>query len=151
MKHHGWTLAAAGGSFVLLAGAFFFQSIGYAPCKMCIWQRYPHAVAIALGVLMFLLPSRTLARLGAFSALFTACIGLYHTGVERKWWEGPSSCSGTGSLEGLSGADLLATDGPRVVMCDVVSWQLLGLSMASWNALLSLALVFVWVQAAKRV
>jgi disulfide bond formation protein DsbB len=70
---------------------------------------------------------------------------VFHTGVERDWWEGPSSCTGGSSLEGLTGADLLSVAGPRVVMCDQVSWELFSLSMASWNAILSLVLMIGWI------
>ena len=143
------TSLAAAGSFTLLAGAFVFQAIGYAPCAMCLWQRWPHAVAIAIGIIAFFMPAKALAWLGALAVLTTATIGIFHTGVERKWWEGPSSCTGTGGLSGLTGDDLLSTDGPRVIMCDVVSWEFLGLSMPSWNALFSLILVFIWLRAAR--
>lgn len=142
-------LTAAAGSFVLLAGAFIFQALGYAPCAMCLWQRWPHAAAILIGALALALPGRLLPALGALAALSTAAIGLYHTGVERDWWEGPTSCTGTG-LGGLAGQDLLALDGPPLVMCDQVAWDFLTLSMASWNALLSLALAALWVMAATR-
>jgi disulfide bond formation protein DsbB len=87
--------------------------------------------------------------LGAIAAATTAVIGVYHTGVERDWWEGPSSCTGGSSLEGLTGGDLLAITGPRVVMCDQVSWELFTLSMPSWNALLSFGLVIGWIMAVK--
>ncbi|MGR3463623.1 disulfide bond formation protein B [Limimaricola sp.] len=144
-------LLATLGSAALLGGAFFFQAIGYPPCAMCIWQRWPHGVAIAIGLIAMLLPGRVLPLLGALAATVTAAIGVFHTGVERDWWEGPSSCTGTGQgLGSLSGGDLLATDGPRLVMCDVVSWELIGLSMASWNALLSAGLVLLWLSALRR-
>ena len=144
-------LAAAGGSATLLAGAFVFQALGYAPCTMCLWQRWPHAAAIVIGVLaLAIVPAqRLLAALGALAALTTAGIGIYHTGVERDWWEGPSGCTG-GGLGGLSGADLLSTDAPAPVMCDEVAWEFLTLSMASWNALFSLILAGIWVAAALR-
>jgi disulfide bond formation protein DsbB len=143
-------LAATGGSAALLAGAVLFQAAGYAPCAMCLWQRWPHAAAIVLGVLALALGglgARALAWLGAAAAAATAALGLYHTGVERDWWEGPASCTGTG---GLDAGDLLSLDGPRLVMCDQVSWAFAGLSMASWNAVLSAALVVLWVMAARR-
>ena len=44
-------LFAAAGSGMLLAGAYLFQALGYAPCQMCFWQRYPHMLAIAIGAL----------------------------------------------------------------------------------------------------
>lgn len=150
MTYRQTILAAAGGSAALLIGAFLFQALGYAPCKMCLWQRWPHAAAIAIGAAAIALPNRILALLGALAAATTAGIGIYHTGVERDWWEGPASCSGGGNLTGLSGEDLLSFDQVTVVMCDEVAWQLAGLSMASWNALLSLALVALWLMAARR-
>ena len=146
-RTHLTTLAAAG-SAALLAGAYIFQALGYPPCAMCLWQRWPHFAAIAIGVIAWKVRSVLLPILGALAAATTSAIGVYHTGVERDWWEGPTSCTGTGGgLDGLTGADLLTVTGPRVVMCDQVSWELFGLSMASWNALFSAGLVLIWIAA----
>ena len=146
-------LVAAGGSLALLLGAFFFQAIGYAPCKMCIWQRWPHGVAIGAGLLVLALgPLALLGIVGAPGALTTAGIGVYHTGVERGFWEGPSSCTGAGdTMSGLSGSDLLSVDVPvNIVMCDEVAWAFLGVSMASWNAIFSFILAAIWIAALRR-
>jgi len=139
---------ASFGSFALLAGAFFFQTLGYAPCQMCLWQRYPHAVAVVIGLLALVLKraQTALALFGALAAATTAAIGAYHTGVERGWWEGPTSCTG----KGLDTNNLLSTDITPIVMCDDVVWSLFGLSMASYNALISLVLVVIWLAAALR-
>ena len=141
---------AAFGSFALLSGAFIFQSLGYAPCPMCLWQRYPHVVAIVIGLIAFFLPGRILPLLGAAAALTTAGIGVFHTGVERGWWEGPSTCSSQ-PIGDLSPEELLdqIMNAP-LVRCDEVAWQLLGLSMASWNALFSLGLASLWLMAVTR-
>ena len=142
-------LMAAFGSFALLAGAFIFQFVGYAPCKLCLWQRWPHVVAIAVGALVLVLGPLTLLGIaGALAALTTAGLGVYHTGVERKWWEGPQGCTGDGSaLSGLSGSDLLSLDAPvNIVMCDEVAWAFGGFSMASWNAVISLAFAALWIR-----
>ncbi|MFT7448641.1 MAG: disulfide bond formation protein DsbB [Glaciecola sp.] len=149
-------MAAAAGSALLLLAAFVFQLLGYAPCKMCLWQRYPHAVAVAIGVLLAAgLPTLLLSLGGAASAATTAVIGVFHTGVERDWWEGPTSCTGSGlDLSSLSGADLLpsASSGPStLVMCDDVAWEFLTISMAGWNALWSTGLAAVWILAAVKI
>lgn len=139
-------LIVTGGSVLLLGGAFLFQALGYAPCAMCLWQRWPHAAAILIGLIALNVPGRILPVLGAIATAFTGAIGVYHTGVERDWWEGPSSCTGgAGGLEGLSGADLLSTEGASIVMCDQVSWEFLTLSMASWNAIFSFDLMIGWL------
>jgi disulfide bond formation protein DsbB len=148
-------LLAAGGSLALLSGAFAFQYLGgMHPCTLCIWQRWPHAAAILIGVLALWLGGRLGGRvlpvMGAFAAATTAGIALFHTGVEKHWWEGLASCTG-GTLQGLSGADLLnpALTIAAPVRCDEVPWEMIGLSMASWNGIASIALMVLWILAAK--
>lgn len=138
------------GSLALLLGALAFQHIGgLAPCKMCLWQRWPHVAAALIG-LFALTPgrwsqTRFVAWLGMLAVLISAGVAAYHTGVERGWWQGPGSCTGG------AGGDLLRLDGPlNMVMCDEVVWQMLGLSMASWNMLASLGLAVIWAMAARR-
>lgn len=143
-------LLAAGGSAALLLGAFGFQLLGYAPCKLCLWQRWPHAAAIAIGAMILTTGMRGLAWLGAAAAAVTGALGIYHTGVEQGWWEGPTTCTAGGTLGG-SAEDLLGQimTAP-LIRCDEVAWSLAGLSMASWNAILSFALAAVWIAAARR-
>lgn len=152
MSRNALIFLAFGGSALLLAGAFAFQYIGgLAPCAMCLWQRWPHALAVLLGPLALKTHSATIPFLGALAAATSSGLGVYHTGVERGWWEGPSSCTSSGSgLSGLSGTDLLSLDAPQLVLCDEVAWEMLGLSMASWNALWSAGLVVLWLMAARR-
>jgi disulfide bond formation protein DsbB len=142
-------IAAGLGSLALLLGAWAFQAAGYAPCKMCIWQRWPHGAAVVIAGIGAMFPVGAIALPGALAALTTSGIGAYHAGVEYGWWPGPASCTGSAdTLSGMSGADLLSTDGPLgVVMCDEVVWSLLGISMAGWNAILSLGLALVWLAA----
>lgn len=150
MTRQTYILFAAGGSAALLLAAFAFQHIGgMAPCALCLWQRWPHAVAIVLGAGALVLGGLALIWLGALAALTTAGIGIYHTGVERGWWEGPSTCSGAdiGALSADELFDQIMT--APLVRCDDVPWELLGLSMASWNAVAALLLAVLWVQAAR--
>ncbi len=132
----------------MLLAAFAFQHIGgMAPCALCLWQRWPHAAAVGLGAIALVLGGRALAALGTLAALTTAGIGVYHTGVERGWWEGPSTCSGA-DIGTLSADELFdqIMEAP-LVRCDEVPWELLGLSMASWNAVAALALAGLWLMA----
>lgn len=148
MTRSGLIMLAVLGSAGLLGGAFVFQFLGYPPCAMCLWQRWPHLAAIVIGLAALAIQGRLLPLLGALAALTTAAIGVFHTGVERDWWEGPASCTGTGlDLGDLAAGDLLSTEGPRLVMCDVVSWEVFTISMPSWNAIFSLLLVAVWLRA----
>lgn len=142
---------AAGGSAALLLGALAFQHLGgLAPCKMCIWQRWPHGAAIVLGLLALVLPGPVLPVLGALAALATGGIGLYHTGVEQGWWQGPTTCTAA-PVGALTPGELMdhIMNAP-LVRCDEVPWQLFSLSMASWNMLLSLGLAAIWLIAARK-
>ncbi len=153
MNQRALILLATLGSAAMLLGAFAFQHIGgFAPCKMCFWQRWPHGAAVLIGVLLLLGGPRLMIWAGAAAAAITSGIGFYHAGVEWRWWPGPTSCSGSGADFGaMSGSDLLSTDTPSgIVMCDEIVWQLLGLSMAGWNAVISLGLVCIWMIAARR-
>ena len=149
MTRNALVLAAAGGSLALLIGAYVFEALGYAPCPLCWYQRYPHFAAILIGALALLVRGPVLPILGSIAASATAILGISHTGVERAWWQGPTSCTG-GGLGGLGGGDLLSLDAPRVIMCDQVSWALFGISMPSWNAIFSVLLLVLWVLAARR-
>jgi disulfide bond formation protein DsbB len=144
------------GSAALLAGAFAFQYIGgLAPCQLCIEQRWPHAAAILTGVVALILAKGPLVRLlaacGAVAASATAGLGFYHTGVERGWWPGPDTCSAGRNIADLSSEDLLNQIlAAPVIRCTDVAWEMLGLSMASWNAVASAGLAVIWVMAAIR-
>jgi disulfide bond formation protein DsbB len=147
----GLALLAGLGSAALLGGAFYFQYVlGMAPCELCLWQRWPHGAAVVLGLLAWVVPAAPVLLAGAAAAAATGGIGVYHTGVERGWWPGPSACSGAVDLSRLSAEQMLDRIlAAPVVRCDEVAWEMLGLSMASWNALASFALAAVWLVALK--
>ncbi|MCP5039336.1 MAG: disulfide bond formation protein B [Rhodobacteraceae bacterium] len=151
-------LLAAGASAALLIGAYTFQALGYPPCKMCWWQRYPHFAAVGIGALALLTRGPVLPLLGALAAAITSGIGAYHSGVERKWWEGPSSCTSSG-VEGLSAEELMdqILNAPLVLcdeipwrLSDMIPWQVLDITMAQLNFLGSAVFAVIWIMAARR-
>ena len=144
-------------STLSIAGAWTFQLLGYAPCQLCYWQRGPHYAIIVIGFIALAARWYWLAWVGAVLAAATSAIGFYHSGVERHWWPGPASCTGSG-VSGLSTEDLVGqlTQAPLVRcdeipwrMSDAIPWDLLDITMANLNALGSLAIVFVWLAAAR--
>ena len=136
----------------LLGGALGSQYLGgLVPCEMCYWQRWPHAAAIVLAGLAFTAPaasdrSRSLTVLAAAAIAVSGAIGVYHAGVELGIFEGLTTCTSTAS--GATTADLLnAIMKAPLVRCDQVQFAFLGISMAGWNAILSLggAAVIGWL------
>lgn len=127
----------------LLGGALGSQYLGgLHPCEMCYWQRWPHGAAIVLALLSFTAPagstrSRTFVFVAALAIAISGAIGVYHAGVEAKIFEGFTQC--TALPRTTSAAELLKeiTHAP-LVRCDEVQFRFLGISMAGWNAILSL-------------
>ncbi|MDQ3247095.1 MAG: disulfide bond formation protein B [Pseudomonadota bacterium] len=123
----------------LLGGALGSQHIGgLHPCEMCYWQRWPHAAAILLAAAAFTAPAersraRALTLLAALAIAVSGAIGVYHAGVELGIFEGLTTCTASGAmtLDDIMNVPL--------VRCDEVQWSLLGISMAGWNAILSLS------------
>jgi disulfide bond formation protein DsbB len=136
----------------LLAGALGSQYIGgLYPCEMCHWQRWGHYAAFAFALASFALrrqadSGRSFVWLAALSILASGLTGAYHAGVEIGIFEGLTQCSSTGA--GGSSADILADIMARpLVRCDQVQFSFLGISMAGWNAILSIgsALLVLWL------
>lgn len=131
---------------LLMLGALGSQLIGgLHPCEMCIWQRWPHGIAIVLALVAMVLHGRPdLSRKLTYAALamiaLSGLIGFYHAGVEQKWWEGFTTCTSGGgtTFEDIMNAPL--------VRCDEIPWSWLGISLAGWNALISIgsALGLAW-------
>lgn len=122
----------------LLAGAWGSQLIGgLYPCEMCHWQRWPHYAALAVALLALALPvssRRGAVLLAGLLVMVSGAIGVFHAGVEYGWWEGMTACSTTaaaGTLEAILHAP--------IVRCDVPQWTLAGISLAGFNAIISLA------------
>src|SRR6202022_3087857 len=137
---------------VTILGAWFFQYVlGLNPCPLCLEQRYAYYFAVPLAAMLALGDHAgashkvIIAGFAAIAAgmLWNAGLGVYHSGVEWRWWPGPQECSGTlgdlGSPGGL--ADRLRSI--SVVRCDEAAWRLLGLSLAGYNALISLVLAAI--------
>ena len=134
-------------ALLTITGAWIFEYFGYAPCELCLKQRWAYYVAIPLSAVVTLLApgNENLAKkgLGLLAVIWFASMifGIYHSGVEWKWWPGPGTCTGTGALSG--GLPDLSSP---VVMCDVAAIRIFGLSLAGWNALISLALALTALQ-----
>lgn len=128
-----------------LGAAFGSQHIGgLQPCILCLYQRYPYGVVIALGVLMLLAHRNAriaalLALLAAVALFVDAGIAAFHVGVEQHWWEGTKACSNLIDPT-LSPEELIkALEQQPVVPCDKVAWSLFGISMAGYNFLYAIA------------
>jgi disulfide bond formation protein DsbB len=135
-----------------LAGAWYMQLVwGLAPCELCLKQRYAYYAIVPLGLLVALLASRGASRpllvaglvLATLFALGNAGLGVYHSGVEWGFWQGPTECTGPVGNFGSAGSLLEQLDKVKVVRCDEVQFRFLGLSLAGYNVLISLMMAAI--------
>ncbi|ACG79244.1 disulfide bond formation protein DsbB [Phenylobacterium zucineum HLK1] len=155
-----WRLCAVLASAAMLAIAHAFQTFGgYAPCTLCLRQREVYWVAIALGVIFMAIvrlpggPRWREATCWVLGLVFAVGVGIavYHAGAEWKFWPGPTACASAGAgVDAAALSDFLAGARVRPPACDEAPWVFAGLSMAGWNALISLGLVALSVMAALR-
>ncbi len=151
-------LVLAAGAATILAALYFEHVVGLRPCKLCLQQRWPYYLGLPVAALALagaLVGARLTARLGlvvvALVFLAGAGLGAYHAGVEWGLFLGPSDCGGAPAAPMGGVGDLLRQlETVRVVSCTEAAWRFLGLSMAGWNAVISLGLAGLAAAAAWR-
>jgi disulfide bond formation protein DsbB len=139
----------------ILAALGFEHLGGLAPCPLCLEQRYAYyagapvlfAALVALSAghrrsagLLFLLV--------AIAFLANTALGVYHAGAEWHFWPGPDSCTGVQELTTSAGGLLDALPKTNVIRCDEAAWRLVGISLAGWNAVVSLLVGALSIRAA---
>jgi disulfide bond formation protein DsbB len=144
-------LVALGAAATIL-GAFYFQYVlNLPPCPMCLEERIPHYIVIPLGLIVAIAAlrgaPRNVVRAGlaimAIAMLVLVVMSVFHAGVEWKWWPGPTDCTGPVNNLGNAGDLLSRMNQTVVIRCDEAAWRLFGISLAGYNALISLALAAI--------
>ncbi|MBD9495105.1 MULTISPECIES: disulfide bond formation protein B [unclassified Ensifer] len=148
------------GMATTVGGALGFEHVGgYIPCALCLLQRDPYYWGIPVGVLAiatsaFKLPAwttRTLLLIVGILMLVGAGMGVYHSGAEWGFWEGPSTCATTAQGISSNVGDLLGDlDSKHGPSCTEASLRVLGLSFAGWNVIASLILAAIALRGAAK-
>jgi disulfide bond formation protein DsbB len=145
-------LVVAMAGTLTIAGAWFFEFvIKLKPCPMCLEQRWPYYIAIPLALIVAFAAWRKAARMVITGGLLVLAglmlwgtyMGVFHAGVEWKIWLGPQECSGVAPSFGGPGNLLDRLKDINITRCDEAAWRFLGISLAGYNALISLALAAI--------
>lgn len=131
-------LLAAAATAILLTALGLQYLGGLPPCHLCVLQRYPFAALIAIGILGWYWQPRLMLALAALVLLTSAGLAGYHLGVEQGWWALPAGCTAGGDARSIDELRRMLAEAPPT--CDQVSFTFLGLSLAAWNGMISLAL-----------
>jgi disulfide bond formation protein DsbB len=149
----------AGAAAPILTAHGFESLGGYLPCHLCLQERYAYYFAVPAAAIAFFAArresngaARVVLLAIALAFVANAALGVYHSGVEWKWWAGPTECSGGSTIEWGEGGLAPQLKNAKIIACDQAAWRLLGLSFAGWNAVVSALLVLIaaWGAAQKR-
>jgi disulfide bond formation protein DsbB len=143
----------------VVGSALGFEHIGgYIPCALCLEQRIPYYIGAPLMLVAAILskaggPSwavRGLLAIGGLLMLYGLALGIYHSGVEWHWWEGPASCATSADAVTTDAGSLLGDlSSKKPPSCDAAALRVLGLSFAGWNVLASAALAAIAFRGAR--
>lgn len=146
-------LILAIGLSATVGSALAFEHIGgYIPCALCLLQRQPYYYGIPLAILAAVNAAaggpawltRLLIGIVGLLMIVGAGMGIYHSGVEWHFWEGPATCatSANGVTQDAGNLlnDLNTVKGPS---CTEASLRVLGLSFAGWNVIASVILAAI--------
>jgi disulfide bond formation protein DsbB len=144
----------------VVGSALGFEHIGgYIPCALCLEQRTPYYIGAPLMLVAAIVsraggPSwvvRGLLAVGGLLMLYGLVLGVYHSGVEWHWWEGPASCATSADAVTKDAGSLLGDlSSKKPPSCDAAALRVLGLSFAGWNVLASAALAAIALRAAAK-
>jgi len=142
----------------VVGSALAFEHIGgYIPCALCLTQRIPYYIGAPLMLVAAIVslaggPSwavRGLLAAGGVLMLYGLVLGVYHSGVEWHWWQGPASCATSADAVTTDAGSLLGDlSSKKPPSCDAAALRVLGLSFAGWNVLASAALAAIALRAA---
>jgi disulfide bond formation protein DsbB len=137
-------------SLATISGAWIFEYFGYLPCELCLKQRWAYYIGVPLACVLFIILHLQIAHLPriGFVVLMllwiaSSVFGIYHSGVEWQFWPGPTDCTGSLTKAPSINDFLQQLQSVKVVRCDAVAIRILGLSLAGWNAVLSLAMAII--------
>lgn len=128
-----------------IGGAWFSElALGYVPCMLCLWERWPYYLGLSLlisGLVLLRGPRAIhlprLAMVLGVIFLGSMVLGAYHAGVEWKWFPAPDCGGRIGGAEMSLEAFRKSLNTARVVLCNEAPMRILGLSFAGWNAVVS--------------
>ncbi|MBX9758133.1 MAG: disulfide bond formation protein B [Beijerinckiaceae bacterium] len=133
-----------------ITGAWVFEYFGFAPCELCLQQRWAYYIGVPLAVVAAV-ASAVRPRAGAWLLALvglvfigSAIFGAWHAGVEWGFWPGPAGCTGPAAQKATDMNDFLRQmQGTKLVRCDEVAIRIFGLSLAGWNGVVSLVIAAI--------
>ncbi len=133
-------------SFITLSFAYFVEFIlQHEPCSLCKIERIPYIGSIILGSLILFINKweKIILILILLLFIFGSLISIYHVGIEQSIFSESFLCE-LGINKNIQNPDeLLKTLEKTPISCKDVTFKIFGLSLATFNAVLSIAISYI--------
>ena len=132
-------------SVIALVSAFIIEYVlGHQPCNLCILERIPYLLAIIIILLNFKFSHYEKFFILLLSIIFLAgaIISLYHLGIEQGFIQESLVCDLKSGSNLLSKEEILKQLQEKSVSCKDVTFKMFGLSLTSYNILISILITF---------
>ena len=136
-------------SLIALISAFFIEHIlGHKPCNLCLIQRIPYGISVALIATIFILKKneKFLILLLVLTFIFSLSISIYHFGIEQGFFQESAVCNSKSFSENITKEDLLKRLAEKTVSCKDVTFRIFGLSLTSINIVISLIFIITFTK-----
>ena len=149
-ESHNITFLCGASLALVITAILIGELFGLHPCKLCLYARYPHFatlfVFVGYRVILIEKARKVFIALGALAMALSSSISIFHSGVELKIWEGPSTCANPPKLQDMNADELLDQIlSTPIIRCDEIVWDFFSLSMANWNSIISIIMMFLWL------
>ena len=134
--------------FALISAYFIQYILGHQPCNLCLLERLPYLAAIILISLIFILNKykKLIILTVSLFFIFGTIVSFYHFGIEQGFFSESLVCNLSNNNTSLSAQDLLKQLEKQTVSCKDVTFKVLGLSLATFNTIISLTISVILVR-----
>ena len=137
-------------SIIALSSAFFIEYVlGLQPCNLCVLERIPYLLALIIIVLNYKFINFEKYFILSLILIFLAAtfLSLYHLGIEQGFIEESFVCDLKNGSNLQSKEDILRQLQEKNVSCKDVTFKILGLSLTSYNIIISILIVYFTTRA----
>ena len=128
-------------SLTALISAYFIEHIlGHQPCNLCLIERIPYGLSVALIITIFVLKKNEqfFVILLILAFIFSFVISIYHLGIEQGYFQESTVCGLKDLTENISKEDIINQLNENIISCKDVTFRIFGLSLTSINIVISL-------------
>ena len=136
-------------SFFALSFAYFVEFIlGHEPCNLCKIERIPYIGSLILISLLIFINKweKLILSIVFLLFIFGALISIYHVGIEQGIFSESLLCELGFNNNVQSPDELLKTLEKTPISCKEVTFRIFGLSLATFNAFLSIIISYILIK-----